>query len=132
MAHVALANVLVIDPDAKHIEKVRHLLASRYVVTSAHNLTAADALLHVYIPPIILLELNEPDGDGIAWIKAMRHHTLGRNLVIACVSSRSAVRDKVQSFQAGVDDFLVKPINPHTFLARIILLQRIRQISSSP
>ena len=129
MAHVALSKVLVIDPDVKHVEKVKHLLSSRYFVTGAHNLTAADALLHVYIPPVILLELNEPDGDGVAWIRAMRQITPGRNLVIACVSSRSSVRDKVLSFQAGADDYIVKPINPQTFLAHIILLQKIRQLT---
>jgi DNA-binding response OmpR family regulator len=47
-------------------------------------------------------------------------------LIIACVTHRSSIRDKVAGFHAGADDYVVKPVNVETFMWRVVLLTKMR------
>ena len=122
--------VLVVDPDQAQHQAVKQLLTQHYRVIGAQSLAEADSLLSFYLPAIVLVELNEPDGDGINWIRHLRQDVTLHNLGVGCVTARSGVRDKVNGFQAGADIYIVKPLLPETFLARIIVLQRIREVGN--
>ncbi|MGH8324697.1 MAG: DNA-binding response regulator, partial [Steroidobacteraceae bacterium] len=45
-----------------------------------------------------------------------------RRLLVMVVTSRAAVADKIAAFQAGADDYLVKPVDPEFFALRVRLL----------
>lgn len=124
--------VLMVDPDQAQQQAVQQLLAKYYRVIGAKSLSEADSLLSYYLPRLVLVELNEPDGDGITWIRHLRRDATWQHMGIGCVTNRSAVRDKVTGFQAGADIYIVKPLLTETFLARIILLQRIREVTLDP
>jgi len=123
--------VLVVDPDPDSQQVITGLLDSRYHVIGVRSLTEAEAFLAHKIPTVLLLELDAPDGGGIAWIRRLRVSAALNNLVIVCVTHRSSVKDKVESMLAGADDYLVKPIMQDTFLTKIRLIQRIRQIHNN-
>jgi DNA-binding response OmpR family regulator len=123
--------VLVVDPDLDSQQVITRLLEPRYHVIGAHSLAEAVELLSHDLPTVLLLELDEPDGDGIAWIRRLRASAAHQNLVIVCVTCRSSVKDKVAGMLAGADDYLVKPIMHDTFLTKIRLIQRIRQIHNN-
>jgi two-component system response regulator TctD len=56
-----------------------------------------------------------------------------RHVLLMVVTARSGVRDKINAFQAGADDYLVKPLDPAAFALRVQLLSRFRKvIGSSP
>jgi len=122
--------VLVADPDIKHQQLIAECLRPRYRTVGARNLAEAVQMLVVHRPRIILLEINQPDGDSIELIRQIRQDPGTRATIIACVTTRSSIRDKVAGFQAGADDYIVKPVNPETFMWRLVLLTRLRQISS--
>ena len=122
----ARPHVLVIDPDVTHQQIVSQYLSPRYHIIVTATLGEALALLKVYKPIVVLMELDQVKGDSLAWISHVRSDPSNQKLVIACVTHRREVKDKVQGFHAGADDFIVKPLNPVTFLARISLLTRIR------
>jgi DNA-binding response OmpR family regulator len=82
-----------------------------------------------YRPAILLLEVDMPDGDGKMLIKQLRESPTLRNMIVCCVTRRSGIKDKVAGFQAGADDYVVKPVNLQTFMWRVVLLSRIRQLS---
>ena len=44
------------------------------------------------------------------------------------VTSRSSTADKVAGFQAGADDYVVKPLDSRLFSARLRLLLRLKGI----
>jgi DNA-binding response OmpR family regulator len=123
--------VLLVDPNPNSQQTITELLASRYQVVGAQSLAAADAFLNRDLPVVLLVEPDEPDGDGFVWIRHLRASATYQNLAIACVTSRSSVRDKVDGMMAGADDYLVKPIMEDTFLTKIRLLQRLRQIHNN-
>jgi DNA-binding response OmpR family regulator len=121
-------HVLIVDPDQEHQRQVAKCLQPRYRVLAAASIAEAQTLIMAHQPQIILLEMDEPDGDGQSLLKTLRATTATKHLIVACVTHRASVRDKVGGFQAGADDYVVKPINAATFLGRIILLEKLHQI----
>ena len=74
---------------------------------------------------VLVIDLDQSDGDGLALIRQMHHHPAYHPVLIACVTSRASIQAKVQAFQAGVDEYLVKPLTPAmNFAGRMLLLRR--------
>ncbi len=67
-------------------------------------------------PDIILLDINLPELDGISVCQRIREH-------IACpilfLTARTESRDKITGFQAGADDYIVKPFDIEELGARV-------------
>jgi DNA-binding response OmpR family regulator len=47
---------------------------------------------------------------------------------VMLLTSCAALEDKVAGFQAGADDYVVKPFDAHHLIARIRLLARIKRL----
>ena len=67
-------------------------------------------------PDIVLLDINLPDADGIALARELR---LGEQCGLIFVTSRDSEADVLSGLDAGGDDYVSKPINLRTLLARI-------------
>ncbi len=124
--------VLIVDPDRDQQWILANALRSRFHFVGASSLTEAHASLVQDRPTIVLVELDEPDGDGLDWIRYLRGDPRWHSLTIACVTRRSGFGDKIAGFKAGADDYIVKPVDFSTFLARITLLQHIRRLGLVP
>ena len=73
---------------------------------------------------LILLDLHLPDGDGMDILRALRAKKNSALVLVA--TAKSDVVDRVQTLNAGADDYLVKPFSPDELLARIHALLRRR------
>lgn len=124
-----VGTVLVADPDLQQQQFIAEILRSRYRVIAARTIADTIQMLVTYRPTILLLEVNQPDGDGVELIRRLRQDNAMKSMVIACVTNRSTVKDKVVGFQAGADDYIIKPVNRDTFMWRLVLLMRLRHIS---
>ena len=71
---------------------------------------------------VIVLDLNLPDGDGLAWLERLRARD-PQTPVIA-LTARDRVTDRVEGLRRGADDYLVKPFSAEELDARIEALQR--------
>lgn len=124
MAVAGLPTVIVADPSADAQQELVALLQSsfRCVVTSTWRETA-QAILREH-PVLVVLELDLPDADGLKLIQRLQGHPDFRRILIACVTQRSSIKDKIAAFRAGADDYLVKPLVPSMhFEGRMLLLR---------
>lgn len=67
-------------------------------------------------PDIIIMDIELPDMEGCEVIRQIR---LFSEVPILVVSSRDEEINKVKAFQAGADDYIVKPFSPLDLLARL-------------
>jgi two-component system, OmpR family, KDP operon response regulator KdpE len=110
--------ILVVEDD----KAVRNLITATLNASHTYSyLTAAtgqSAILQVVSrnPDIIVLDLGLPDMDGVDIIKKVRTWT---NHPIIVVSARSEDKDKIDTLDAGADDYLTKPFSVEELLARI-------------
>jgi two-component system, OmpR family, response regulator RegX3 len=79
------------------------------------------------IPDLILLDLNLSPALTLERIKALRAEMLIPILLLASAWSEAEV---LEAYQAGIDDYLVKPVSPSLLLAKVkVWLKRSASIS---
>ena len=71
---------------------------------------------------MVLLEVDLPDGDGYELCKELQARRYDGPLIV--VTERQAVRDRLQAFQHGADDVIVKPFDPRELVARVEAVTR--------
>lgn len=114
--------ILVVDDDLFLSESLRRILASQsHDVETASNLGAARQVIIPQPPDLLILDLSLPDGDGVAFCREVRENS---RCLILMLTSRGESIDKVVGLEAGADDYLVKPFDPHELLARVRALGR--------
>jgi CheY-like chemotaxis protein len=73
-------------------------------------------------PDVIVTDLNMPDVDGIAVVKALRADAATRGAAILMLTSESSIDTETLALSAGADDYLVKPVEPRRLVARVKVL----------
>jgi two-component system KDP operon response regulator KdpE len=122
--------VLVVDDDRQVRRFLRASLTSHgFGVVEAASASEALALATSHNPQVILLDLGLPDGDGVAWTRAVREWSRAPIIVI---SARGREADKVEALDAGADDYLTKPFGVDELLARIRVGLRHAQQGQGP
>lgn len=73
---------------------------------------------------VILLDINMPRMDGLTLCQTLRQD--GINTPILMLTARDTLQDKIAGFNAGTDDYLVKPFEIEELLVRILALSKRR------
>jgi DNA-binding response OmpR family regulator len=111
------ATILTVDDDIRFQELLRLFLTSEgYDVVQAYNGEKCLAHIHSHHPDLILLDIHMPDTDGIALcrtIRKMYHHP------ILFLTGNKLQTSKLNSLQAGGDDYLTKPFDRLELAARV-------------
>lgn len=100
-----------------------------YLEARGHTLDyAADgsAGLHLALSEnfdVIVLDVMLPGMDGLSLCRRIREQS-GRNVPILMLTARDELEDKLEGFEAGADDYLVKPFSLQELEARLIALDR--------
>ena len=119
--------ILAVD-DEEHILKLYNaiLTGAGYEVVTAHD--GEEALNLYYQGKIDLIICDEmmPNVTGNQLIKEIRYEN--KNIPIIMVTAKSSIDDKGISYDLGVDDYMVKPINKEELLMRISALFRRAKI----
>ncbi len=123
------STVVVADPDPNYQRQIAYLLQQSFRCISTNTLRETFQVIQRERPVLITLELNQPDGDGLALIQYLQADPILKQVLIACVTQRAAVADKIRAFRAGADDYIVKPPASNTFYGRMLLLRRAGHIA---
>ena len=80
-------------------------------------------------PDLVLLDLMLPGRDGFSVLRAMREDRLTSPVII--LSARGEEWDRIQGFEYGADDYVVKPFSVQELLLRMRALLK-RQAGQTP
>ena len=120
-------HVLVVDDDAEARVLLRHVLEDRgFQVTEADNGSDALRVLESHAVHLVTLDLMMPDMDGIEVLRRIRSRVRTAGLPVIVATAKDDPAAEVELFQAGADDFVVKPIDPPRFMLRIQAVLRRR------
>jgi DNA-binding response OmpR family regulator len=123
---------VVADPDPAYQQHIVQALSSSFRCLVTRTLRETYQVIQREHPALVTLELDQPDGDGLALIRLLQEDLQLRSILIACVTQRAAVKEKIMAFRAGADDYLVKPVTPvMNFYGRMLLLLRAGHIARS-
>lgn len=110
-------NIMVVEDDLTLSSLITNALKQEgYSVDAVHR--GDDAVQQIIIrqPHLVLLDLMLPGLDGIEVCKAVRDRFNGYIIMLTAKSSESS---QLLGFEAGADDYLIKPIQPTVLKARI-------------
>ncbi len=125
-----MASVVVIE-DEPHIAT---LVATKFRNAGHSVETAADgkaglALVISNNPDLVLLDVMMPKLDGYDVCQAIRRHFEGASgPLVVLLSARSQLSDRQRGFEAGCDDYIIKPFRPAELLTRATELLENRGI----
>lgn len=128
-----MAIVIVDDqPSARTI--LRQIVTGIGPRLEVHDFSEPHAALewcNAHTPDLLLLDYCMPGMDGLELAKAFRRHTRNRDVPIVMLSVVGDEPIRQAALEAGVIDFMVKPIRPRELHARCRNLLHVRQQSES-
>ena len=128
--HHAVKVLLLEDDRELAPEVVAGLRHHGFVVD--HVTTCADADLQVAISryDCLVLDRTVPDGDAVQLVARLR--AAGVQTAVLLLTARSLVSDRVEGFEQGADDYLVKPFAFAELVVRIRALARRVAVARPP
>ena len=108
--------LLVEDDSATRTAVARNLEAHGFRVTTSEDVAGALREWDAARPDLILLDLGLPDLDGSAVVRHVRRDATTPILIL---SARADERVKVETLEAGADDYVTKPFGMDELRARI-------------
>ena len=132
--HTDAATVLVVDDNADMRAYIKNLLQKQYHVVTANN--GMDALHQIkqHAPQLILSDVMMPVMDGIQLLKAVKENVQTQNIPVIFLSARAGEKSKIEGYQTGADDYLIKPFSAKELVARVaanINLAKLRQATET-
>jgi len=121
-------DVLVVDDNPSARERLQRALHQGYTLRFVSGASEAIEAVRMQLPHVLVSEVDLPEGDGLELCTCIRNLPEAAQLPIMLVTARGSIQDKVAGFQAGADDYVVKPVDIRLFYARIRLLYRIKGI----
>lgn len=119
--------VLIVDPDIEGAQRLAAALAPNLIAV-VDSARAAYEAIQAKMPDLIVTELDLPDMSGVEFIARIHSTPATRNVLLLVATRRTSVGDKIMAFQAGADDYLVKPLDPQHFVTHAQLVSRFLQV----
>ena len=117
--------ILIIEDEVKTIDYLKRGLTEQgYSVDAATDGLDGLHLASTGDYDAIILDIMLPGLDGISLLKSLRP---SNNTPVIMLTAKDAVASRLEGFQAGADDYLVKPFSFLELLARLqVITQRVR------
>lgn len=105
--------ILIIEDDTGLNRGISFALEQEgYDVFGAHSLREGEGLFEREKPDGVILDLNLPDGDGIAFCKKIRSLPGAEaGCAVLMLTARDLETDELMGFAGGTDDYITKPFS---------------------
>ena len=119
-------NILVVDDEAR----IRSII-KKYAEFEGYSVTeAADGMEAVHLCrtkefDIVIMDIMMPELDGFSACREIRKNSA---IPIIMLSARGEEYDRINGFELGIDDYVVKPFSPKELMLRIeAVMKRVRK-----
>ena len=119
-------NILVVDDEVR----IRSII-KKYAEFEGHTvIEAGDGLEAVYLCrnnsyDIVIMDIMMPELDGFSACREIRKIS---QVPIIMLSARGEEYDRINGFEVGIDDYVVKPFSPKELMLRVeAVMKRVRR-----
>lgn len=121
--------ILIVEDNQASLDIMRaRLLANNYdVITAINGLQGLDQARE-HLPDLILLDIMMPKMDGLDVCRILRKDATIPFIPIILVTAKTDIMDVVAGLEAGGDEYLTKPVNHTSLVARVKSMLRIKDL----
>jgi two-component system cell cycle response regulator DivK len=110
---MAAEPVLIIDDNEINLKLARVILVGAgFEVKTAGDAEEALAVLAVFRPRVILMDIQLPGTDGLTLTRQLRDDRAYDDVIIIALTAYAMKGDEEKALAAGCDGYITKPIEP--------------------
>ncbi len=113
------ATILVVDDNADMVQYLARILEKNYHVVSASNGKEALEVLEYVQPDLVVSDIMMPVMDGVQLLKEIKSTPGKSNIPVMLLSARAGEESRIEGYDLGADDYLVKPFSAKELTARV-------------
>ena len=115
-------SALIIDDDKVVQAYLKRILELKFSFTVYQALNGVEGLnfLKEIKPGLIFLDHSMPLMDGLEFLKIFRKDESNKNTPVFVISASKEIQIVKDMINLGVDDYILKPINPEATYSRIL------------
>jgi two-component system alkaline phosphatase synthesis response regulator PhoP len=123
--------ILLVDDEPDILDFIEYnLVKEGYDVRTAENGKDGVALAKTLTPDLILLDMMMPVMDGVEACTEIRNTASLDRTIVAMLTARGEDYSQIAGFEAGADDYILKPVKPRVLISRIQALLRRKKSAS--
>ena len=113
-------NILIVDDEYFITRSLSFLLQKEgYETRVAHDGVAALEEVKSAMPDIIFMDMDMPRMNGLEAVREIRANTEWQGIHIIMLTAKGQETDEKAGFDAGVNEFTLKPFDPRAILKRV-------------
>ena len=123
--------IMIVDDDVEIVNLFEtQLLKEGFDVCEAFDGKSAIQSIQRAKPDLLVLDVNMPKMDGWEVCKKLRSDPTTKYIPIIFLTAKNEASDRIQGFEFGADDYIVKPFNIDEVILRIkSILKRVYLLS---
>jgi DNA-binding response OmpR family regulator len=128
-----MAHILVVDDNEDVVGTIeRSLRRKGYQVTAAYDGKQALRAIESRRPDLMILDIMMPHIDGLEVCRRLRGDPKTAMVPVLFLTARGRLEDKIEGFEAGADDYLIKPFEIPELELRVGALLRRSTAANAP
>ncbi len=128
VSKTGLPLVLVVEDHADVRQFISDCLSNHFRIKGAKNSLEGLRFANEMIPDLIISDIMMPLMDGFELCKKLKLDEKTSHIPVILLTARAEDSEKLRGYEAGADDYLIKPFNPAELLTRAINLVENRQL----
>lgn len=110
-----MLRILYVEDNPDSFRPVKRIAAYEgYELYTAETVKAGLSIIQNHSPTLILLDMHLPDGTAVEFTRQVREQGLTCPIVV--ITGYTFEKERDACFTAGCTEFLIKPVEVHTFI----------------